>query len=59
MPYLFVTDADGVSEETVLGPDDITDVIEGDLKVYRFRDGHFEEFTPIDEADLDNWSNVL
>lgn len=57
MPYLVISDGE-VVEETILDTELVSNVVEGGTQVYRFVDGHFEEFCPIDETDTDNWSRI-
>lgn len=57
MTYLYIDDC-LCQSDTPPKARDIEAVIDGDLQVIRFKDGNFEEFTPIDEEDSDNWTII-
>lgn len=56
--YLWMEDCDTVQDAVGPDSDDAELCIEGSLAIYRFANGRFEYFTPIDTDDLDNWTEV-
>lgn len=58
MPYLAVTFDGEVTELSELTPDVLQNAVDGDIDIYKVKDGHFWLLTPCDETDVDTWSRV-
>lgn len=58
MKYLYVLDDGFQQRDGPPTPVDITDCVEGYIQIIRFENGVFEEMTPIDETDRNNWTEI-
>lgn len=56
--YLFVLEDGTIWQCTDIDSEDIENCLDGILTIIRFEDKKFKQLTPIDETDLDNWTEI-
>lgn len=58
MKYLYIVEGLPHQRDDSPTPADIANCFEGYVQIIRFENGVFEEMTPIDETDTNNWTEV-
>ncbi len=59
MKYLYIVAGEkSVQSDRVPTSVDMENIVEGYLQVIRFENGVFQEMTPIDVEDTDNWTKI-
>lgn len=58
MNYLIIEEDASVTQTDVISDDNMDDCVPGFIRIIRVNNGVFQELTPIDPSDTNNWTDV-